>query len=750
MSRLATAVIALAACGDNVEPPLPEVVSPASWVDPRIGTGGLGFAHGSCFVGPVAPHGLAKPGPDTNGPFGTVNFQHYSGYFAEDDRIQGFSQLHLHGTGATDYGVLSLMPTLAFDPARTRVVDYEARFAKPDERVEAGYYAVTLASGIAVELTATTRVALHRYTLPAAGAVVIDLAKVLDGGEVVAAELAIDAAAREVTGLLHHKGGMTRGYGGYTVYFVARATTAWTSHWVWADGQPAATSEIVAQGTGVGAALALPAGTTTIAIGLSLVSLDGARRNLDAEAPTGDFDGVRAATFAAWDELLGSVLLTGGRAAQRRTFYTSLYHTFLMPTEIADVDGTYQLVGHAPAQATGWRQLSDLSLWDTYRTVSPLHAWLAPDSARDTARSLVAFADQVGIYPRWPLAIGETGVMLGSSAEIAIADAVLRGVADTGAEHGWPLLRAAAMDATPPPAGRAGRHDVELYMQHGYVPRTAGRSVSMTTEYSHDDFALAQLAGALGHTADRELLLARSESWRALYDPSVGFLRGRNPDGSFPTGSFDPLVWLDDYAEANAWQSLFPPGIHDPQGIALVLGGHDAAIAKLSLLFERAKEDWDSSDPAAANFPRKYYWAGNETDLNAAFLFAQLGRPDLTQVWVRWLVETMYSDQPDGVPGNDDGGTMGAWYVLSTLGLYPVAGSDLWIVGAPRFPRARVRVGSRELVIEAEGVSDRNLYVQAVELDGVPLAAPQLTHAQLTGASSLRFVMGDRPSAWGR
>jgi putative alpha-1,2-mannosidase len=157
---------ALAGCGDDIEPLLPEVESAASWVDPRIGTGGLGFAHGSCFVGPVAPHGLAKPGPDTNGQFGTVNFQHYSGYFAEDDRIQGFSSLHLHGTGATDYGVLSLMPTLAFDAQKPRVVDYEARFAKADERVEAAYYAVKLASGIDVELTATKHVALHRYTLP--------------------------------------------------------------------------------------------------------------------------------------------------------------------------------------------------------------------------------------------------------------------------------------------------------------------------------------------------------------------------------------------------------------------------------------------------------------------------------------------------------------------------------------------------------------------------------------------------------
>lgn len=738
MRGLAVVVLAGVACGDNSAPQLPEVTDAAEWVDPRIGTGGLGFAHGSCFVGPAAPHGLAKPGPDTNGPFGTVNFQHYSGYFAEDDRIQGFSQVHLHGAGATDYGILSLMPTLAFDPAKTRVVDYEARFAKADERVQAGYYGVKLASGIDVELTASPRVAVHRYTLPEQGAIVIDLAKVLDGGKVETASIALDRDAREITGQLHHVGGMSDGYGGYTLYFVARASESWTEQWTWGT----TTAETDASGENVGAAIALPAGTTTIAIGLSFVSLDGARKNLDAEVPVLDFDMVRARTYAAWSELLGVVRVTGGTEAQRRTFYTSFYHAFLMPTIISDVDGTFQLVGREPAVASGWRMLSDLSLWDTYRTVVPLHAWLAPDSARDTARSLVEFGQQLGIHPKWPIAIGEAGTMLGASAEIAIADAVLRGIEDTGADIAWPLLRAAAMDPVPPPAGRAGRNDVDLYMQLGYVPNSRGRSVSMTAEYSHDDYALAQLAGALGHTADRDALMARRLGWRMLYDPSVGFLRGRNPDGSFPTGSFDPLVWLDEYAEANAWQSLFEPGIHDPEGIAEVLGGRDEAIAKLTTFFEKAKDEWDHSDEAAANFPRKYYWHGNEPDLNASYLFLQLGRPELTYKWTRWVIETMYSDQPDGVAGNDDGGTLGAWYVLSTLGLYPIPGGDRWIVGAPLFPKARILVGGRELVIEAEG---SGMYVRSVELDGVPLDVLEVTHAQLTSAASLKFVWSDDP-----
>ena len=741
-------VSGLFACGDNAvtEPVLPEVTDPLAYVDPRIGTGGLGFAHGSCFVGAAAPHGLVKVGPDTNGPFGTVNFLHYSGYFAEDDRIRGFSHVHLHGTGATDYGVLSVMPIAAFDPVKLTATANEARFTKANEVAGAGSYQVKLANGIEAAMTATPRAAVHRYR--GAGAILIDLGKTLEGGEIDAAQLAIDPVAREITGQLHHKGGMTQGFGGYTIYFVARARTAWTVHRVWSAGN-APSPALTASGTAVGAALDV-GGDFELAVGLSFVSLDGARRNLDAEVPAVDFDATLARTREAWAKQLGTVRLTGGTEVERRIFYTSLYHAFLMPTLIDDVDGAYQLVTGGPQRAIGWRQMSDLSLWDTYRTVHPLYAWLAPDSARDAARSLVAFGEHTGIYPKWPLAIGETGTMLGASAEIAIADAVVRGVAGVDAELAWPGLRAAAMEPTPPAAGRGGRDDVEPYIQLGYVPNTRNRSVSMTTEYSHDDFALAQLAGALGHAADRDALLARSKGWRMLYDPAVGFLRGKNPDGSFPSGAFDPLEMTEDYAEANAWHSLWMTGAHDPEGLAEVHGGEAAAIAKLEMFFELAKQHWDTADESAANFPRPYYWHGNEPDINAAFVFAQLGRPDLTHEWARWVQDTHYNDQPDGVAGNDDGGTLGAWYVLSTLGVYPIPGSDRWIISAPRFPHARVLVGGRELAIVAEGVSAKAIYVKSVELDGSPLETPELTHAQLANASILRFVMSDEPTRWGR
>jgi predicted alpha-1,2-mannosidase len=285
-------------------------------------------------------------------------------------------------------------------------------------------------------------------------------------------------------------------------------------------------------------------------------------------------------------------------------------------------------------------------------------------------------------------------------------------------------------------------------MQYGYVPSSIESSVSLTTEFAHDDFALAHLAAALGNTADHDTLIERSHGWRKLFDPATGFLRPRTEAGELDnTTPFDPTNESDPaYRESDAWQSLWMAGIHDPDGLAMLFGGRDAAAAKLSDMFDMTKTDWEQGDPSERSFPRIYYWAGNEPDLDAPFVFSLLGRPDLAQQWVRWLLDSVYTDQPDGVPGNDDGGTMGAWYVLSALGMYPVAGSDGWVLAAPHFPRARVTAGGHELVIEAKGDGK---YVQSVELDGTAVTQPRLTHAQLLGASTLTFVMSSTPTSWG-
>lgn len=745
---LASVAALAVACGgdDPPPPPLPEVTDPLAHVDPTIGTGGVAFAYGSSFVGAAVPHGLVKLGPDTKGPFGVVNFQHYSGYYAEDDIVQAFTHLHLHGAGVADFGILAVMPVRGFDPAKTSVVDYETRFDKASERAVAGSYDVRLNNNIDVQLVATARGAHHVYAFNTPrGELMIDLAKTLSGGEIRDAEIHLQPDGT-LRGRMFHIGGMTGGFGGHELWFAARARQPWSSAMVWANGAPAAAGTD-ASGTGVGAVLTFDTGGAPVElqVGISLVSAEAAARNLAAELPAWDVAATRAAAQDAWRRKLEVVKVTGGTEAERRTFYTSLYHAFLMPTLIGDADGGYRLAGAAqPAMADGFAMMSDFSLWDTYRTVHPLYAWLAPESARDSTHSLVTLGEALGGCPRWPIAIGESGTMLGASCDVAVADAMVKGVArgDAAFEaRAWTLLREAAMAPATPPLGRGGRDHVEVYMQVGYVPSTVGRSVSHTTEYAHDDFALAQLGWALGHSADAEVLIERSHGWRALYDPAVGFLRARTAAGAFPVGEFDPLELTDDYAEANAWHSLWMAGAHDADGLAQLMGGRDALIARLTEFFTQAKLHWETADPSAANFPRPYYWHGNEPDINAPFLFAQVGAPELTQDWARWVLDTHYSDRPDGVAGNDDGGTLGSWYVFASLGLYPIPGSDRYIVSVPIFEQARVVVDGHELVIVATGAASRDKHARQVLVDGVPLDGWELTHAQLRTAARIEYVL---------
>ncbi|MCS6915711.1 MAG: GH92 family glycosyl hydrolase [Myxococcales bacterium] len=747
-SAVAWLVLLLAACTDEVLSP---VEDPIAEVDPFIGTGGFGFQHGSSFVGAAAPHGLAKVGPDTRGPFGTVRFLHYSGYWYGDDIVQGFSHLHLHGTGAPDYGVLTLMPTDGFDATRTRPEGYESRLDKQSEAAHPGYYAVRLQRGdVWAEMTATPRAAHHRYWF-AAGVprhVIVDLSHHLEGGSVPDAELRLDPARGRIEGRLRTVGSMSGGFGGADVFFVVRTRQPPAGHHVWSGGA-APTTALSAAGGEVGCALHFPpeeGEPIELQVGLSLVSVAGAQANLEAELPDFDFAAARRRTEDAWRELLRAVRIEGGTRAERRIFYTALYHAFLMPTLQGDVDGTYRGHDGVVRRAEGFRFVSDMSLWDTYRTVHPLYALLAPTSARDAARSLVEMARQKGFFPKWPLAGGDSGTMVGASAEIVLADAHLRGV--EGLDVGWAygLLRQAALDPVAPPGGRGGRDQVEPYARLGYVPAGPG-SVSITTEYGRDDDALARLAAALGQDEDARLLRERSLGYRKLFDPAVGFLRPRRADGAPSELRFDPLCFCPDYVEANAWQSLWMPS-YDVAGLILLLGGVDGFIARLSEFFSRARQDWESSDPrslAAGAAPRPYYWHGNQPSIHAGYLFAQAGRPDLTHKWVRWVMTTLYTDGPEGLAGNDDGGTLSAYYVLSALGLYPQAGSDEYIVGAPLFPRATVRVPGGFFHVVADGLAEGRHAVRAVELDGVPLGRPTLRHSELRAGRTLRFLMAEGP-----
>jgi predicted alpha-1,2-mannosidase len=736
-------------------------------VDPLfIGSGGFAYGFGSATVSACAPSGLVKVGPDTKGGFGTANFLHYSGYWYGDDTIQGFSHLHLHGTGASDYGVLTVMPLADAVTAATTTPDgYGSTFAKTSEKLVPGTYSVTLDRGaIQASITATPHGAHHRYAYPAAatiGHLVFDLDHHLSGGKVTDAEVTLDPATSAFRGRLHSVGGMSGGFGGYDVWFEGRTKNAWKGQSTWSGGAAPATGAS-ASGSGVGFAIDLDlagGAPAEVQLAISLVDADGAKKNFAAEFAAWDFAGTQAKTAAAWKAIDDRVQFVGGTKDQQSMMAAARYHAFLMPTRTSDVDGRYRGVDQQIHTATGFAFMSDMSLWDTYRTLHSWYALVAPDRALDAVRSLVEMGKQRdGALPRWPIADGESGTMIGAPAEIVIADAYVRGVRGFDAAEAWNLVRAEALDATPPKGGRGGRDDAPGYDVNGYVTATAAdprRAASKTMELAHADYALAQLAAALGHTSEATQLATRAHGWRKLFDPTTKLLWSKDASGAFVTPHDNPGDWTDDFAEADAYQTLWGAP-HDADGYVTLLGGRAQAAAALDQFFVLGKENWDQTDwgnMLTRSGVRPYYWAANEPDIHAPYLLALLGRPDLAQKWIRWTIEQQFGPGADGLPGNDDGGTMSTLLLWSALGIYPIAGSDRFVLGAPLFPQATIQLqdGSNgTFTIEGQGVSDKALYVQSVTLDGKPLTTPEIHVSDLHAGGKLVFVMGEQPSKWAR
>lgn len=705
-------------------------------VDPFVGTGGIGYGVGSGFPGPQVPFGLARPGPDTTLAGGVaLGFAHCAGYHYDDAEVQGFSQTRMHGTGIVDYGHVRLMPTLGFSAEKTETAGYRRAFDKASEQASPGYYAATLADGIAVELTATARVGLHRYTFPAGEdpVVLIDLGHTLSDTEPVDGLIEIDPAG-EVRGFHQVLGGYSKRFGGVTIHYVLRTSRPPVGFGTWAGGAPEE-GATAAKGPESGAYLRFaPGEPVTVAVGLSFVDAAHAAMNLEAEAAALDFDAARAAAEAAWEEQLARARVRGERAADFKSFYTALYHTLLMPTLASDVDGSYVGLDGAVHTSPG-PYYTDFSLWDTFRTLHPLLTLLYPEIQEEMLRSLTRMAKDGGYMPRWPLGTGYTGGMDGESATIVFADSVVKGIDPQaiGLAEAYAAMRATAMTPVPPGAPYPGRMGVAEYMEKGYVPIEAGGgSASWTLESAYNDFALAALADALGEAEDAAMFRARAGNWKGVWDPASELLIGRYADGSFAQG-VDPLVWQDFYAEGDALQyAWYAP--HDLTGLAEAMGGPAAALDRLDKFFV------DSAAEAVGVMPQKYYWQGNEPDIHAPFIFSALGDHAGSAKWSRWVLRERYGAGPAGLPGNDDGGTMSAWLVFASLGVFPIAGTETYLLGSPIFSEATLDLPGGELRIVAPVTADDATPV-ALTWAGEPLDNPWIAHSALAGGGELRFEM---------
>lgn len=738
---------------------------PVGYVDPFIGTTNFGHT----FPGPAVPFGMVQLSPDTD----TPAWDYCSGYLSRDDSIMGFSHTHLTGTGRAEFGNVLIMPVigeLKTVPGTRQKPDagYRSRFTHDSEKAEPGYYAVTLEDyGINVELTATRRCGFHRYTFPSGKAhILVDVSHRLNGsakGEVkVVNGNQIEGYTRcdgksggwsfpvtvdNVNPVVGSSGTYTTV--GYTVYFAAKFSKPFASSCgTWKAGEVREHGK-QESGERVGAFVCYSTKKNEeilVKVGISYVSIDGARRNLEAEIPGWDFDRIRQSARGSWNKELSKIEVSGCTEAQKSIFYTALYHSLLCPYSFSDIDGKYTGMDGEIHEAEDYTHYHLFSLWDTFRAEHPLLVLIQPQVNIDMIKSLIAKYQQGGWLPKWSLANNYSSVMIGAHATSVIADAYLKGLRGFDIGKAYQGMRKDALEVSTTLLYE-GRGGIDYYIELGYVPADkVWESVSRTLEFAYDDFCLAQLAGALGKQDDRELFMNRALYYRNVFDSSTGFMRGRNSDGSW-IEPFEPMAAVSSYTEGNAWQySWFVP--HDVEGLIKLMGGNEKFINKLDMLFKL---------PSKPVFPNivgliGQYAHGNEPSQHIAYLYNYAGEPWKTQQRVRQIMEERYGVDRMGLCGNDDCGQMSAWYVFSAMGFYPVCPSrPFYDIGSPIFEEVTIHLDNgKDFVIEARNTSQENKYIQQAKLNGIPLNSSRLRHSDLTAGGELIFEMGPEPNkAWG-
>jgi len=486
-------------------------------------------------------------------------------------------------------------------------------------------------------------------------------------------------------------------------------------------------------------------------VGISFVDVAGARGNREAEVEGVAFDTARERTEAAWEAELSRVEVAGGTDEQAAILYTSIYHALQMPTLLSDADGRYRGLDQEVHEAGDVPYYSDFSLWDTYRTLHPLLTLLWPEWQRQFLVALSRMGEEGGLVPRWPLGVAYTGSMLGDPADVVVAGSVVKGLTDFDVERTYALLQRTADGPLPEGARHGGRGCHAPYLEHGYCPADVqDGSVSWTLELGWADFALGNLAAWLGREDDAARYRARSEGWRHHVHPETGFLVGRNTDGTWVEPSEPWLPDEDLYVEGNAWhyQWLVP---WDVPGLAEALGGREAMLARLDECFDKTLEVVEEAEAGGLNpkaLPNPYYWHGNEPDIHAPWLYSALDRPDRTADVVRWVAGHEYGLGPEGLPGNDDAGTLAAWYVFAAVGIFPLAGDPTWWLGSPLFERVVLHLPDRDLEVRAPGASETRRYPARAWLGDRRLEVPRFDNGQLLEARVLTLEMAEEPVEW--
>ena len=698
------------------------------YVNPLIGTGG----HGHTYPGVSMPFGMVQLSPDTR----LSGWDGCSGYHASDTIIYGFSHTHLSGTGCSDYGDFLFMPVTK--DASLTDYGYKSSYKNSagNEIASAGYYEVTLNNRIRVELTCSRRVGVHRYTFPESenAGIVVNLKhrdKVLDSRMKVVSDREIEGMRISSSWAQHQ-----------VLYFVARFSKPFSNYKIVSEDK-------LVQGLTEISSKSIIAcfnfstiknEKVMIKVGISAVSCENARKNLDAEVPGWDFDEVANAAAMAWNEELGKILVKGGTNDQRITFYTSLYHAFLNPNIYSDMDGSYRGRDMKVHAGKGFDYYTVFSLWDTYRATHPLFTLVQQKRTNDFINTFLTQYEQGGLLPVWELSSNETDCMIGYHSVPVIVDAWLKGIRGFDGPKALEAMKHSA---------EQDKYGLKYYQALGYVPaEKEGESVSKTLEYAYDDWCIAQMAKSLNQPGDYKNYIKRAQSYKNIFDPSTGFMRAKLNGGWF--SPFDPAEVNFNYTEANAWQySFYVP--QDINGLINLFEGKEKMAMKLDAMFA-ARAQTTGREQADITGMIGQYAHGNEPSHHMAYLYDYVGEPWKTQALVHKICTELYANNRDGLCGNEDCGQMSSWYVMSAMGLYAVTpGTTTYSIGTPQFSEVTLKLeNKKEFTIKANNADQNNFYIQSATLNGQPWTKCYIDHSDIMRGGLLEFEMGSKPNmTWG-
>ena len=715
-----------------------EIVPLVNKVNPLVGTD----AHGHTYPGATLPFGMVQLSPDT----GNSGWDWCSGYHYSDNTIMGFSHTHLDGTGCPDYGDFLFMPTigaLKFEAGSKVNPDegYRSRFSHDREVVMPGYYAVHLDDyGIDVQLTVTKRVGVHRYVYPATrkANVILDITHFIGYTDIRESRVEI-VNDREVRGFVRKNGWSPDRY----LYFTARFSRPFEKSGLRIDGQ---LNESARKAKGKNLQCFVQFDTTRqrevmVKVALSGVSCDGASRNMDAECPSWEFQNICDSAKNQWQQQLSKITVRGGTTKNQQIFYTALYHSCLAPNLFMDVDGRYRGTDKKIHTAKDFENYTVFSLWDTFRAAHPLFTLIEQERTNDFINSMLGKYDQQGLLPYWELASGETWCMIGYHAIPVIADAWMKGIRGYDIENAFEAMKKSAIQ---------DHQGLSEYKTLGFISMdNDSQSVSRTVEYAYDDWCIAEIANMLGKSDEYDYFSRRAQNYRNLFDRSIGFIRGKNGNGTWKLDfnpDHIPSEGASEYTEGNSWHySWFAP--HNINGLISLMGGDQGFIQKLDELFVRPGREYVDVSGLIGQYAH-----GNEPCQNYAYLYAYAGAPWKTQEKISQIVKTLYTEKPDGLCGNNDCGQMSAWYVFSAMGMYPVCPTQpIYVFGTPLFPDVSMGLENGKVFnIGAENHSDANIYIQSVTLNGKPYTKSYIQHSDVINGGKLVFKMGSKPNKkWG-